>query len=60
MKSETLYAQILSRYIPLLEDRRYDLSYIAEKELFIPHLSFRQSFGSSTLEVTCLEKEAYE
>ncbi len=54
MKSEILYA------INAYEDIRLNLAYKAEKELFAPHLSFRQTFQSSTLDSRYLGKEAYK
>ncbi len=53
MKSEILYS-LYQR------DIRLSLAYKAEKELFAPHLSFRQVFKSSTIDRRCLEKEAHE
>ena len=60
MKSEILYAHVISYYRKLPEDIRFDLAHIAEEELFISHLSFRGAFKSSPLEESCLGKEAYK
>ena len=55
MKVEILYA-----YRWEYSEVVYNLAHIAEEELCVPHLSFREAFKTSSLEKVRLGKEAYK